>query len=199
MGPRSLIFFLGMSWQGMVHCPWHSLSQPSTLPCSFSPFTCRIHSSFFPDWRRAVSTKSFDTQVPSVSTEEFVLFCHAHCVFSHLRCNEHSPLLNFFLMAELRVFCAASVVIRPWTPLISFCINLLRTLFLRLAFWRLRFPPQPVIQALSSSPVSEAAWSSTGKGRVTTATALVLSYSDVCFCFFVFFAPHLMALFVLKM
>ena len=60
MGPRSLIFFLGMSWQGMVHCPWHSLSQPSTLPCSFSPFTCRIHSSFFPDWRRAVSTKFFD-------------------------------------------------------------------------------------------------------------------------------------------
>ena len=35
----------------------------------------RIHSSLFSDWRRSVSSKFFDIQVPSISTEKLVLSC----------------------------------------------------------------------------------------------------------------------------
>ena len=57
----------------------------------------RIHSCLFSDWRRTVSSKYFDTQVPSISTEELVLPRHACCVLSRLRCNGHSLLLGSYL------------------------------------------------------------------------------------------------------
>ena len=38
------------------------------------------HLLFFSDWRRIVSSKFFEAQVSSVSTEELVLPCHARCV-----------------------------------------------------------------------------------------------------------------------
>ena len=38
-----------------------------------------------------------DTQVSSISTEEFVLLRYARCVLSRLRCNEHSLLLSSYL------------------------------------------------------------------------------------------------------
>ena len=53
-----------------------------------------IYSCLISDWRRTVSFKFFDTQVPSISTEELVLPCHARCVLSRLRCNRHSLLLS---------------------------------------------------------------------------------------------------------
>ena len=53
--------------------------------------------SLFSDWRRTVSSKFFDTQVPSIFTEELVLPCHACCVLSRLRCNGHSLLLGSYL------------------------------------------------------------------------------------------------------
>ena len=68
----------------------------STIPCSLSPRTCRIHSHLISDWRRTVSSKFFDTQVPSISTEELVLPRHARCVLSRLRCNGHSLLLGSY-------------------------------------------------------------------------------------------------------
>ena len=74
-----------------------ALLAPSAIPCSLSPLISRIHSCFFSDWRRAVSSKYFDTQVPSISTEELVLPRHARCVLSRLRCNEHSLLLGSYL------------------------------------------------------------------------------------------------------
>ena len=40
---------------------------------------------------------SFDTQVPSISTEELVLPRHVRCVLSCLRCNGHSLLLGSYL------------------------------------------------------------------------------------------------------
>ena len=58
----------------------------SAIPCSLSPLTSRIHSCLFSDWRRTVSSKFFDTQVPSVTIEKLVL--------SRLRSNGHSLLLN---------------------------------------------------------------------------------------------------------
>ena len=66
----------------------------STIPCSVSPLIPRIHSCLFSDWRRTVS-KFFDTQVPSISTEELVL--------SRLRCNGHSLLLDSYLSRINRI------------------------------------------------------------------------------------------------
>ena len=60
-----------------------ALLAPSAIPCSLSPLTSRIHSSLFSDWRRTVSSKFFDTQVPSISTEELALPLHGSlCSFS---------------------------------------------------------------------------------------------------------------------
>ena len=46
---------------------------------------------------RTVPSNYFDTQVPSISTEELVLPRHARCALSRLRCNGHSLLLGSYL------------------------------------------------------------------------------------------------------
>ena len=103
---------------------------PSAIPCSLSPLISRIHSRLISDWRRTVSSKYFDTQVPSISTEELVLPRHVRCVLSRLRCNGHSILLSSYLsgLAESRILSAAPVDTHPKTSLISFCTVQLRTL-----------------------------------------------------------------------
>ena len=73
------------------------LLAPSAIPCSLSPLISRIHSRLISDWRRTVSSKYFDTQVPSISTGELVLPRHACCVLSRLRCKGHSLLLGSYL------------------------------------------------------------------------------------------------------
>ena len=74
-----------------------ALLAPSAIPCSLSPLISRIHSRLISDWRRTVSSKYFDTQVASISTEELVLPRHARCVLSRLHCNGHSLLLGSYL------------------------------------------------------------------------------------------------------
>ena len=74
-----------------------ALLAPSAIPCSLFPLTSRIHSCLISDWRRTVSSNFFDTQVPSIPTEELVLPRHACCVLSRLRCDGHSLLLSFYL------------------------------------------------------------------------------------------------------
>ena len=74
-----------------------ALLAPSAIPGSLFPLISRIHSRLFSDWRRTVSSKYFDTQVPSISTEELVLPRHARCVLFGLRCNGHSLLLGSYL------------------------------------------------------------------------------------------------------
>ena len=74
-----------------------ALLAPSAIPCSLSPPISRIHSRLISDWRRTVSSKFFDTQVSSISTEELVLPRHARCVLSRPRCNGHSLLLGSYL------------------------------------------------------------------------------------------------------
>ena len=74
-----------------------SLLAPSAMPCSLSPVISRIHSCFFLDWRRTVSSKFFDKQLPSISSEELVLLHYACYVLSRLRCNGHSLLLSSYL------------------------------------------------------------------------------------------------------
>ena len=73
-----------------------ALLAPSAIPCSLSPLISRIHSRLISDWRRTVSSKDFDTQVPSISIEELVLPRHARCVLFRLRCNGHSLLLGSY-------------------------------------------------------------------------------------------------------
>ena len=87
-----------------------ALHASSAIPCSLSPLISRIHSRLMSDWRRTVSSKFFDTQVPSISTEELVLPRHAHCVLSRLCCNGHSLLLGSYLSRIGRIdypFCSA--------------------------------------------------------------------------------------------
>ena len=71
-----------------------TLLASSAIPCSLSPLISRTHSSLFLNWRCTLSSKFFDTQVPSISTEELVLSRHARSVLSRLRCNGHSLLLS---------------------------------------------------------------------------------------------------------
>ena len=74
-----------------------ALLAPSAIPCSLSPLISHIHSCLISDWRHTISSKFFDTQVPSISTKELVLPRHARCVLSRLRCNGHSLLLGSYL------------------------------------------------------------------------------------------------------
>ena len=74
-----------------------ALLAPFAIPCSLSALTSRIHSRLISHWRRTVSSKFYDTQVSSISTEELVLPRHACCVLSRLRCNGHSLLLGSYL------------------------------------------------------------------------------------------------------
>ena len=74
-----------------------ALLAPSATLCSLSPLISRIHSCLFLDWRRTVSSKFFNTQIPSISTEELVLPRHARCVLSRLRCNGYTLLLSSYL------------------------------------------------------------------------------------------------------
>ena len=69
----------------------------SGTPCSLLHHTSRIHSYLFSCWWRTISSKFFDTQVPSVSTEELVLPRQDHCVLSRLCCNGHSLLLSTYI------------------------------------------------------------------------------------------------------
>ena len=103
-----------------------ALLAPSAIPFRFFPFTSRIYSRLFSDWRRTVSSKFFDTQVPSISTEELVLSRHARCVLSRLRCNGHSLLLSSYLSRIGRIENLSCSAWGP--PHISFCTVQLRTL-----------------------------------------------------------------------
>ena len=95
MGPRTLVSPVNDAADELVRRG--ALLAPSAIPCSLSPSISRIHSRLISDWRSTVSSKYFDTQVPSISTEELVLLRHACCVFSRLRCNGHSLLLGSYL------------------------------------------------------------------------------------------------------
>ena len=114
-----------MSWPDGEHysCPLQSLVV-SLLLYLVSTLV------FFLDWRRTVSLKFFDTQVPSISTEELVLPRHARCVLSSLRCNGHSLLLSSYLSTTSRIEnpCCSVCGHRPRTSMISFCTVQLRTL-----------------------------------------------------------------------
>ena len=130
---------------------------PSAIPCSLSPLISRIHSRLISDWRRTVSSKFFDTQVPSISTEELVLPRHARCVLSRLRCNGHSLLLGSYLCRIGRtenLSCSACGHSSEDTShLILHCPT---TDTLRRSLWRLSISLRPLVQTLGSCPASGA-------------------------------------------
>ena len=146
-----------------------ALLAPSAIPCSLSPLISRIHSRLISDWRRTVSSKYFDTQVPSISTEELVLPRHARCVLSRRRCNGHSLLLGSYLCRIGRIenpSCSACGHLSSHSALSSY------GLFAPLTLWRLSVSLRPLVQTLESCPASGAPWSSAmppslGRGRVT--------------------------------
>ena len=104
-----------------------ALIVPSAIPCCHSS---HLWYALFSDCRHTVSSKFFDTQVPSVSTEELVLPRHARCVLSRLRCNGHSLLLSSYLsrIGRIEILPGVPADTRPSTPLILFCTVQLRTL-----------------------------------------------------------------------
>ena len=143
---------------------------PSAIPCSLF----RIHFCLFSDWRRTVSWKFFDTQIPSISTEELLLPRHARCILFGLRCKGHSLLLSSHLSRIGRIdnFCCSACghSFQDTSYLILHCPA---TDSAPLAFWRLSVSLRPLLQALGCCPASGAPWSSAmppshGKGRETT-------------------------------
>ena len=109
-----------------------ALLAPSAIPCSLSPLISRIHSRLISDWRRTVSSKYFDTQVLSISTEELVLPRHVRCVLSRLRCNGHSLLLGSYLSRIGRIENpSCSVCGHPSQDISHLILHCLATDFLR--------------------------------------------------------------------
>ena len=145
-----------------------ALLAPSATPCSLSPLTSRIHSRLISDWRRTVSSKFFDTQVTSISTEELVLPRHARCVLSRLRCNGHSLLLGSYLSRIGRI---ENPSCSPCGHLSFHCALSSYGLFAPLTLWQLSVSLRSLVQTLESFPASGAPWSSAmplslGRGRV---------------------------------
>ena len=148
-----------------------ALLAPSAIPCSLSPLTSRIHSRLFSDWRRTVSSKFFDTQVPSISTEELVLPRHTRCVLSRLCCNGHSLLLGSYLSRIGRIENSSCSACGHSSQDISHLIlHCPATNFAPLTLWRLSVFVRPLVQTLGNCPASGAPWSSAippslGRGR----------------------------------
>ena len=156
---------------------WETLLAPSAITCSPSSLISRIHSCLFSDWKRTVSLKFLDTQVPSISTEELVLPRHARCVLSRLRCNGHKFSVKLLSLQDWKNRALFMQRLRTLTPehLLSHSALSSYGLFAHLALWQLSVSLRPLVQAMGSCPASSAPWCSAifpplGRGRVTTTT-----------------------------
>ena len=158
-----------------------ALLAPSAIPCSLSPLISRIHSRLISDWRRTVSSKYFDTQVPSISTEELVLPRHTRCVLYRLRCNGHSLLGSYVSIDRIENHSCSAYghSSQDTSNLILHCPatdSLRRSLFVSL---------RPLVQTLGSFPATGAPWSSAmppflGRGLVNNNNN---KNNNMCFLF----------------
>ena len=126
LGPQSLI----SSGYMTRSISWPDAASALCSP-SYSLSSCLSHPliSFSLQWGRTVIPKFFDTQVPSVSTEELVLSGHPWCVPSS-SLQRPQPSVELFLeSAELKNLRAAPVIILLQTLLFSLCPALLQTLY----------------------------------------------------------------------
>ena len=159
-----------MSWPDGEHYLFPQQSLVVTLLIS------GIHSFLFSDCRRTVLSKFFDTQAPSISTEQLVLPGHACCDLSRLRCNGHSLLLSSYLSRIGRIE-NSSFLQRLRTPVpehfSSHSALSSYELFASLALWQFSVSLRPL--SLRICPDSGAPWFSAinlclRRGRVTTTT-----------------------------
>ena len=162
-----------------------ALLVPSAIPCSLSSLISRIHSRLISDWRRTVSSKFFDTQVPSISTEELVLPRHARCVLSRLRCNGHSLLLGSYLSRIGRIEnSSCSACGHSSQDIFHLILHYPATDSAPLTLWPLSISLRPLVQTLGSCLASGAPWSSAippflGRGRINNNNiVLICSPSD---------------------
>ena len=136
-----------------------ALLAPSAIPCILSPLISHIHSSLFSDWRRTVSSKFFDTQVPSISTEEIVLPRHARCVLSRLRCNGYSLLLGSYLTRIGRIVnSSCSTCGRSSQDTSHLILHCPATNSLRRSLFGDSVSVRTLVQTLGSCPASGAPW-----------------------------------------
>ena len=141
----------------------------------------RIHSFLFSDWRRTVSSKIFDTQIPLISTKKLVLPSSRSLCSLCLHCNGHSLLLSSYLFRIGTIENSSCSACEHPSQDISFCTVQLRTLGTPLALWQRSVSLEPLVQALGSCPASGALWSSAipsslKKGWVATTTG------QKCYC-----------------
>ena len=138
-----------------------ALLAPSAIPCSLSPLISRIHSSLISDWRRTVSSKFFDTQVSSISTEELVLPRHARCVLSRLCCNGHSLFLSSYLSRIGRIENpSCSTCGHSSQDISDLILHCPATDSLRRSLFGDSVSLRSLVQALESCPAFGASWSS---------------------------------------
>ena len=145
----------------MIRPDGGALFVPSAIPCSLSPLISCIHSCLFSHWRRTVSSKFLDTQVPSISNEELVLPRLARCLLSRYAATDTAfcKALIYLRLAESRILPVAPVDTRSRTPLISFCTVQLWTLCAA-RLQRLPISLRSLVQALERCPACGAPRSS---------------------------------------
>ena len=130
---------------------------PSVIPCILTLIS-RVDFFLFTDWKRTFSSQFFDTQVPSVFTEELVPPRHARCMLSRLRCNGHSLLLSSFVgLAESRMLYAAPA--EPAQDTVHLILHCPDMDFLRGLIFGDSLSLPPLVQALESCRASGAPWS----------------------------------------
>ena len=160
---------------------------PSAVPCSLSPLISRIHSYLFSDWRRTVSSKFFDIQIPSNSTEKLVLAV-VSLVYGFKDTAFFQVLISLGL-AELRILMQRLRTLVPG-HLSSHSVLSSYGLFAPLALWRLSVSLRPLDQALGISgfwgsmvfrhaPIPRNGWGSNnnnGGGIYRSYSRLTMSY-----------------------
>ena len=67
------------------------------IPCSLPLVTAKIRYFQYHNWRRHISHFYLNYQVPTVSSEELLLFRPIRCKLSRLHCHGHSLLLSSYL------------------------------------------------------------------------------------------------------
>ena len=113
-----------------------ALLLPSAIPCSLFPLISRIHSSLFSNWRRSVSSKFFDTQVPSRNLSSLVTLD----VFSLVFAATDTAYCYLSRIGRIKIFsCSIYGHLSSLSALSSYGIFALLTL------WRLSVSLRPLV------------------------------------------------------
>ena len=127
-------------------------------------------------------------QVPSISTEELVLPCHAHCVLSRFCCNGHSLLLGSYFSRIGRIENPSCSACGHSSQDISHSALSSNGFFVPLTLWRLSVSLRPLVQTQESCLASGAPWSSAmppslGRGWVNNNNNKNMCFENMVMCF----------------